>query len=349
MVKYPEANRMHKKMMALSHLCRSQGNPQEPRRAIGRAQCNDVYWHGVFGGLYLRHLRDPIWANLAEAEGLLRQGQGLVWEERDLDLDGHTEIWVHSSSFSALISPERGGAVEELTLFEPRVNLANTLTRRREAYHEPNGDDAGNGPDSGTDTNESEADRGTPSIHDLEEGLRFSELPPVDQDDRALFLERILPGDLKLDAYQKGEYEPLWSWTRETLKVDGIHHLGQDDGSSAGDQSDGEGGLSSLKILLSHDGPGRLWKEILLEEGGTLTVQYRWDPAAFPGHSRFSAELSLGADAEVETSEDAETWRFPISTFSKSERGFDETVQGESVTVRWPVRAGEGWIRLSVG
>ncbi len=43
LVKYPEANRMHKKMLALSVLCRERGNPPVARRAIGRAQCNDAY------------------------------------------------------------------------------------------------------------------------------------------------------------------------------------------------------------------------------------------------------------------------------------------------------------------
>jgi alpha-amylase len=327
---------MHKKMMALSHLCRERGNPEAPRRAIGRAQCNDVYWHGVFGGLYLRHLRDPIWANLAEAEGILRQGEALLWEETDLDLDGHTEIWIHSSRFSALVSPDRGGAVEELTLFEARVNLANTLTRRREAYHEPEGSNGG----SADGSNGEGADDGTPSIHELEEGLRFSQLPPVDLEDRALFVERILPGDLKLDAYQGGEYQPIRSWARERLKLDGIQPRVEGDG--------GKGGGGAIRILLSHDGPGHLWKEILLEEDGSVSVHYRWDPAAFPGHALFSAELSLGADAKVDTAEGAEVWHFPVSTFSKSEKGFDETVQGESMTIRWPVGAGEGWIRLSV-
>ncbi len=50
LVKYPESNRMHKAMVALSTLSRSRGDPPEARRAIGRAQCNDAYWHGVFGG-----------------------------------------------------------------------------------------------------------------------------------------------------------------------------------------------------------------------------------------------------------------------------------------------------------
>jgi alpha-amylase/alpha-mannosidase (GH57 family) len=67
LVKYPESNRAHKKMMALSALCRRRGDPEDVRRAIGRAQCNDASWHGVFGGLYLPHLREAVWLNLAHA------------------------------------------------------------------------------------------------------------------------------------------------------------------------------------------------------------------------------------------------------------------------------------------
>src|SRR5436309_11250218 len=44
-VRYPASNRMHKKMMALSALCRSRGNPVEARQAIAPAQCNDAYRH----------------------------------------------------------------------------------------------------------------------------------------------------------------------------------------------------------------------------------------------------------------------------------------------------------------
>ena len=36
----------------------------------------------------------------------------------------------------------------------------------------------------------------------------------------------------------------------------------------------------------------------------------------------------------------AEEWRFDIETVAKSERGFDRTRQGESVTLHWPVAAG---------
>jgi len=84
-VKYPESNRMHKKMLALSALCRERRDPPAARRAIGRAQCNDAYWHGVFGGLYLPHLRAAIWRNLGEAERELRKGESLAAEHLDFD------------------------------------------------------------------------------------------------------------------------------------------------------------------------------------------------------------------------------------------------------------------------
>jgi alpha-amylase len=346
-VKYPEANRMHKKMMALSSLCRSRGNPQEARRALGRAQCNDAYWHGVFGGLYLRHIRDTVWRDLAEAEGRLREGEGVAWETTDLDMDGHPEIWAHSSAFSSLISPARGGAVEELTLFRVGVNLANTLTRRREAYHElnhvngnGNGDDNGdNGlPPSDQDNGES-SDR-TPSIHEIEAELVFTELPPVDREERALFVDRVLGPELTIEAYQSGEYETLASWVQVPLEVWGVEErVGQEGESPTGVE---------VTLGLPDTDALALEKRLKYAADGTLEVFYQWNPETYPEGAFFTTELSLGAEAEVRTAPQAELWRFPISTFSKSERGFDATVQGESVTVRWPVSQGWGRVRLSL-
>jgi alpha-amylase len=338
LVKYPEANRMHKKMLALSGLCRERGNPPEARRALGRAQCNDAYWHGVFGGLYLRHLRDTVWRNLSEAEGRLRAGEALQWERRDLDLDGHHELWVHSGSFSALVSPARGGALEELTFFRAGVNLANTLTRRREPYHALR--EAEDGASAHGEEHEGNGG-GTPSIHDLEEGLRFSELPPVDLEDRALFVDRILPDDLRLDDYTNGRYQPLHSWAQVELEL-----LGAEEGVMQDDADPGGEPLHWVEVRLGDPGPGSLEKRIRFSADGSLDVQYQWDPEAFPADATFAVELSLGETAEIRSQPETVSWRFPIATFSKSERGFDETVQGESVTVRWPVS--EGWGRISL-
>jgi alpha-amylase len=307
LVKYSESNRMHKKALALSRLCRARGNPPQARRALGAAQCNDVYWHGVFGGLYLRHLRDTVWQKMAEAEAHLREGEGLACEQLDLDLDGNQELWIHSAHFSALVAPARGGSLEELTLFTEGVNLANALTRRREAYHRVGGE--GEGPDL-----------------------------PADRVDRALFQERVLPGSLVLEDYRRSGYEPIHSWATVSLRLLAVE-----------ESAESANAPGWIEVSLGTADQGAFEKTIRFTEDGSVEVLFHWDPSSFPEDSFFSTELSLGAEANVQAVPETTPWRFPISTFSKSERGFDETVQGESVTIRWPVQTGWGRVRLSRG
>jgi alpha-amylase len=318
MVKYPEANRMHKKMLALSALCRRRGDPPEARRAIGHAQCNDAYWHGVFGGLYLPHLRHAIWHQLALAEGLLRAGEPLACEELDLDGDGHEELWVHAAAFSALVSPTRGGAIEEYTRFADGVNYAAVLTRRREAYHQA-ALEAAQAAANGT------GGEGTPSIHELEQSARLTELPPLDEEDRALFVDRVLPADLAQEVYASGAYRPLRSWARAAFAAT-VHTS-----------------PAALEIALVADG---LTKVLRFGSGGLLGVDYRWDPAALPHGAVFATEVSLSRPLELRGSPAAEVWAFPIATVAKSERGLDQTLQGESVTLRWPAAVGGATIAV---
>ncbi|HUL04362.1 MAG TPA: alpha-amylase/4-alpha-glucanotransferase domain-containing protein [Gemmatimonadales bacterium] len=324
LVKYPESNRMHKKAQLLSALCRARGNPDGARRAIGRAQCNDAYWHGVFGGLYLPHLRNTIWQNLAAAERELRRDEGLAVERLDVDGDGLDEIWIHSAAVSAVVSPARGGVVEEYTLLERGINYADTLTRRREAYHEL----AAAGP---ADTSGSEHHASaTPSIHDLEKGLHLDRLPPVDRDGRAMFVERVLAGELPLEAYAHGEYVALESWAGTGLIAD-VRQVGD-----------------AVEVVCGGTG-GLLEKRVRFTASGGLSVTYRWDAAAFPAGSFFTSEISLARPVTVRSDPPAEIWSFRIATVSKSERGLDETVQGQSLTPRWPVALGGGRLELVPG
>jgi hypothetical protein len=318
LVKYSESNRMHKKMQALSLLLRAQGDSPAARRAIGRAQCNDAYWHGVFGGLYLPHLREAIWRNLALAERELRQGEALTAEVLDIDGDGHEEIWIHSDQFSAIVSPWRGGAVEEYTVFANGINYANTLTRRREAYHDTALEQR---------TDASAADGGTPSIHDIEEGLRLDQRPPVDMDDRALFVDRMLPSSLPLDQYASGDYWPARSWAQ-------LHYRFTIERS--GDQ-----------IEIRCEGE-ELSKHLRFSSEGDITVTYTWNPSISQGNDRFTTELSLFAPVELRSQPAAEIWTFPIETVAKSERGLDRTRQGESLTLRWPAHLGSATVELQV-
>jgi hypothetical protein len=314
-VKYPESNRMHKKMMALSALARARGEAPAVRRAIGRAQCNDAYWHGVFGGLYLPHLRDAIWRNLAEAEGKLRRGEELAWDVVDLDADGNDEVWIHSAAFSVLVSPARGGAVEEYTVFGDGINYANTLTRRREAYLDLALERAADHP--------AASDGGTESIHDIEEGLRLEVRPPIDHDDRALFVDRLLPRGVTLEDYVGGEFWAIQSWARRRCEFTVERRAG------------------GVEVVCTvPEGRGRLEKRIRCEADGRLAE------AAEPG-DLFATEISLAGPVRLDCTPAPDEWRFPIETLAKSERGLDRTRQGESVTLRWPVELGSAAVVLT--
>jgi alpha-amylase len=303
-------------MVALSTLSRRRGDPPEARRAIGRAQCNDAYWHGVFGGLYLPHLRNAIWRQLAIAERTLRQGESLGLEELDLDYDGYPELWVHSAQFSAVISPHRGGAVEMLTRFSDLTNLADVLTRRRESYHEI--------PKQSQHGHESKGG-GTQSIHDIERASRLTELPPVDTEPRAILVERLLSDDVSGADYANGKYTALRSWAAVPM--------------SARVSVDAD----AVTVVLQG---GDLEKRLKFDAAGCLDVAYAWNASAAPANALFAAELSLAREVPLRVQPDAEVWQSKITTVARSERGFEETVQGVSLTPRWPARLGKCSLEL---
>lgn len=293
LVKYAEAGRMHRKMLALSGLARRRGDPPAARRAVGRAQCNDAYWHGVFGGLYLPHLRRAIWEQLAAAERVLRRGEPPAVERFDVDGDGVEELWAHSASWSIVVSPARGGAIEDLTLLERGVNLADVLTRRREPYHDPAGSGEGGA---------------------------------IDGEDRVLSVERVLPDALRRESYERGDYVAARTWSREPFTA-------RADASAGG-----------VEIVLRATGLGKRYR---FPSSGPILIEYRWDVAALGGGGGwFAPELSLAHPVTIRCVPEAERWEHDLVTVSKSEQGLEQTVQGRSITVRWPIAAGEGRIEL---
>ncbi len=120
-VKYEESNRLHKRMLGI----------KEKSDALYRLQTNDVYWHGIFGGLYLPNLRDNAYRYLCECE---KQNQDMVIE--DLDMDSFLETKAYSGDFVWRFYEKKGGQLIELLDLKNRFNFQNTLTRRFEAYHE---------------------------------------------------------------------------------------------------------------------------------------------------------------------------------------------------------------------
>ncbi|HEX9113045.1 MAG TPA: alpha-amylase/4-alpha-glucanotransferase domain-containing protein, partial [Nitrospirota bacterium] len=165
LAKYPESNHMHKRMQMTSRKVHAALDVPGTRKNADAArmldhlyqsQCNDAYWHGIFGGLYLPHLRSGVYEQLIRAEyladkalkgrgtrdegrGKKQKNQTASWldiEQGDFDLDGNDELMLNSEILNIFIDPAEGGRISELD-WKPRMfNLANTLTRRREGYHD---------------------------------------------------------------------------------------------------------------------------------------------------------------------------------------------------------------------
>src|SRR5499433_1233322 len=147
--KYPESNLLHKKMLRASTRLaavpqrrtetRSAQEIANARELLLRAQCNDAYWHGVFGGLYAPHLRTELWRSLVRAEAaadrLAPGGQIGRVELLDYDADGKNELLFTAPEYQALVKPSDGGTLAALDFRPTDSTLINSIKRRPEAYH----------------------------------------------------------------------------------------------------------------------------------------------------------------------------------------------------------------------
>ena len=105
-----------------------------------RGQCNDPYWHGVFGGLYSPHLRTELWRSLIQAESIADSlanptGHYQNVATLDFDSDGHDEIYFTSDRYAAVLCPADGATISALDCRQSNAALVNSLARRPESYH----------------------------------------------------------------------------------------------------------------------------------------------------------------------------------------------------------------------
>lgn len=198
--RYTESNWMHKRMLGLS--ARLAQLPTDQVRQdlvelLHQAQANDAYWHGLFGGLYLPHLRRAVWRAMLQLE---RRLDGL--QERpdtaagDLDLDGIQEVFMRSLALQAVVRPDADAAVIELSSYVLAQNFGDTLRRYEEHYH----DKARAGAAS-----EAHRGEGIASAHDIvrfKHAIDATDLVP-DARSRGLFVETYTDFEAKLPvAYQ---------------------------------------------------------------------------------------------------------------------------------------------------
>ena len=115
-----------------------------------QGQSNDCYWHGLFGGIYIVHMRMATLGHLIAAEDLAdaaggggrRRGAGTGGGRpygarlADTDLDAIDEVLVTSAGQTVVVDLAEGAGISSWDLRASRVALGSVLRRRPEAYHQ---------------------------------------------------------------------------------------------------------------------------------------------------------------------------------------------------------------------
>src|SRR5438552_9676996 len=152
MAKYPEINTQHKKMLRVHdkiaearRVVRERGDAAAHgdlgQEDLWRGQSNDTYWHGLFGGIYLTDVRVRVQAYLIRAQQAAERAMygSQDWirhEVTDFDLDSVQELLIEGNALNLYVDLADGGSIFEWDLRPHNFNLASTITRRPESYHQ---------------------------------------------------------------------------------------------------------------------------------------------------------------------------------------------------------------------
>jgi 4-alpha-glucanotransferase len=142
MARYPEINTQHKKMLRVHDQVYAAGaTPASGTIDLWKAQANDTYWHGLFGGIYMAHIRSAIYHHLIKAENaaarlLQPHTPWQHYEFTDFDRDTQDELIIESDQQNLYIDPQRGGTIFEWDLRRSTHNLTCVMTRQEEGYHQ---------------------------------------------------------------------------------------------------------------------------------------------------------------------------------------------------------------------
>jgi hypothetical protein len=364
MVKYAESNHIHKRMFMISAkvhdaIRKSKGGtsskrsgPKEGRKVrsatrdmlqeLWKGQCNDAYWHGIFGGLYLPHLRSALYRHLLRAESSADEARrGYPYAQRsDFDCDGFDDIVINTRHL-AVVASERSGSLTELSLYRQSVNMLDILARRPEAYHAKIAKVPGSESDSGK------------TIHDRlevkEAGL--AEYLLYDHYRRSSLLDRFLPLHTTVGDVMRSEYEELGDF------IGARYEMGYSPGGEGVLTLSREGSVRQQKVVIE--------KEIALGRKSGLRVDYRLE-GTFTGLFGVEMNISflgsphalirlggktltmrntgthegirefclvdkfLSLTVDFNFSETMNLWHYPVETISLSEGGIERLYQGTS-------------------
>ena len=375
--KYREVNDLHKQMLRAS--AQVEAMPAGDGRDVAldhvyRGQSNDCYWHGLFGGIYIPHMRTATLGHLIAAEDLADNATGRAdrAELVDADLDGRDEVVLANAGAVLVIKPDEGAGIGSWDIRAARHPLAAVLRRRPEAYHETLRTNEVAASSKTTATPGDPSADAPASIHEVvkvkEAGLASRLI--YDDYERRSGLVRILPLDMTPESWAAGGREELGDFVAGPFRCTRLDHAAatfERDGTAtidgaplalgvtttvtlAGSRSTSELGWT-LALQNRSDRPlaarvGVEWALNLLGGGGNPEAWWEiaGKRAAHDGSGSAEAldEISQGNDwlrLHVRTVMDpaADAWFAPIETVSNSEDGFERVYQGSALLLSWPV------------
>ncbi|UCD38689.1 MAG: DUF1926 domain-containing protein, partial [Fidelibacterota bacterium] len=316
------------------------------RDDLWRSQCNCAYWHGIFGGLYMPHLRHAVYEHLLQAEVRLNGvSSGVGIRSEDVDLDGLEELEVTTPLLKAFVTP-RGGALCELDYLPARFNVMNTLRRYPESYHRK------------VDQS-SVQEETTGSIHDVvhvkEPGLK--DYLMVDTSARHSLLDRFFDLNSSVKELAQGKIQDQGTFDRQLFEVntesDSIILSGQ--GIAFGQAFEVIKKISIQESILRFKVQvGHLGNQPV---GGLYAIEFNF--SLLGGHTDDRYYVVNGADdskAHLDMMDQLEevsslaliteweglaiqlqfptpttVWRYPVQTVSSSESGFEKIYQSSAV------------------
>jgi alpha-amylase len=379
-VKYREINDLHKRMLRVSAEVAEMADGPDRERALDhlyRGQSNDCYWHGLFGGIYISHMRLATYEHLLAAEDLAESAAGTLVsaERRDLDMDGVDEVRLSDTGQVVTVDLDGGGGIGAWDIRAVRHALTAVMRRRPEAYHEtlrklderPTRVAAAGAP----------ADGGPTSIHDTvrvkEQGLAARLV--YDAYERRSGLIRVLPTDATAEDWSLARVDELGDVVDGAFQIVELGKgrlVARRDASIAGAAvtvtktvtlgGDRRAPTLAVQVDLAHrDGPaiearvGVEWALTMLGGGGN--PQAWWDVGGErSGHDGSGTADGISTIAQgndhigisvTTTTSAADAWWAPIDTVSNSEDGFERMYQGSALLLSWPIKLkqGQGWTR----
>ncbi len=228
LVRYPEINNQHKKMLRVhERVYAAGGTPETGAIHLWKAQANDTYWHGLFGGIYMAHARSAIYHHLIKAENLADRalygdGPWQRYEFVDFERDTQEKLLVESDQQNLYLDPQHGGSLFEWDIRRSAHNLLSVMTRAQESYHQmlrEHEQERRNRAAQTTQTHHHGTEPGSPHTtvrtkeHDLDRYL------VVDRYRRASLVDHFLPSGLPLASFALAQYEELGNFVDQPYET----------------------------------------------------------------------------------------------------------------------------------